>query len=429
MKKIIACIIAVILCVSSVAFAETEFSLRSGLEFGMSVEEVVACEAESGVKLGYGLFWPLLDYYDIGPDWANGLSTRYACQVEVAGIYGTSIVYRFDDSGELISVLYDFPDMKRLEKSHRGDTYNDLGDTDMYNSLYNVLMEMYGEPTVFDNYTLNFDAESYRSDYAEYLEKGALANFTPGFSHDSSNCQFEKKDIKEWVVEADGKWVEIQLLHYRLKCETKGSLSWPVGSGKATATEEIEGVDISYSVIPNELVENSVAVAEPTVEPTAEPKDFNAVALSNARLLKSYLKAPDTMVIIGNIYIIEGENEIVEGENDDIYLITYTEQDAYGVPLQETAVFQGNSYVNSLSELEKLYDKLEQEINAKGYSVGLAIQQIQIGTLLIQIQSAPQSGNLITVSGKYVADELGVTFEKAKLHSTDTFLVLKETSS
>ena len=96
---------------------------------------------------------------------------------------------------------------------------------------------------------------------------------------------------------------------------------------------------------------NIVAVAEPTVEPTAEPKDFNAIALNDARLLKSYLKAPDTMVIKDDIYIIEGE-----GKNNDISLITYTAQNAYGVPLQETAVFQGNSYVSSLSELEKMPD-------------------------------------------------------------------------
>lgn len=250
MKRLTAYIIAIFLCISTVAFAETEFSLRSGLEFGMSVEEVVACETENGVKLKYGLFWPLLEHYDIGPSWAKDLSTRYACQVKVAGVYGTSIVYRFDDSRKLVSVLYEFPYMERLEKSHRGDTYNDLGDTDMYNSLYNALTELYGDPVALIDYPSDFDAESYRSDYGEYMEKLAFVNFIPGFKVNSSNCRFEIKDTTEWIVEADGKWVEIQLLHYLLNCETKGS-------GKATATEEIEGVDISYSVIPNEWVEKA----------------------------------------------------------------------------------------------------------------------------------------------------------------------------
>ena len=153
---------------------------------------------------------------------------------------------------------------------------------------------------------------------------------------------------------------------------------------------------------------NIVAVAEPTVEPTAEPKDFNAIALNDARLLKSYLKAPDTMVIKGDIYIIEGKN-------NDISLITYTAQNAYGVPLQETAVFQGNSYVSSLSELEKMPDKLQQEIDAKRASkssdlMGLMNQRLQILALILEIQSAPLSGNFNAVSGEYIANELDVTF-------------------
>lgn len=149
---------------------------------------------------------------------------------------------------------------------------------------------------------------------------------------------------------------------------------------------------------------NSIAIAEPTTA----PKDFNAIALNDARLLKSYLKAPDTMVIKGDIYVIEGKNT-------DISLITYTAQNAYGVPLQETAVFQGNSYISSLSALEQMPDKLQQEINAKRASnssdlMGLMNQQLQIQALILEIQVAPLTGNSNTVSGEYIANELGVTF-------------------
>lgn len=153
---------------------------------------------------------------------------------------------------------------------------------------------------------------------------------------------------------------------------------------------------------------NVIAIAEPTTEPTSEPKDFDAIALSDARLLKSYLKAPDTMVINMDIYVIEGEN-------NDISLITYTAQNAYGVPLQETAVFQGNSYVGSLSELEKIADKLQQEIDAKIASKSsdlqdLMNQHLQILALIVEIQYAPLNGNFHTVSGEYIAEELGVSF-------------------
>lgn len=156
------------------------------------------------------------------------------------------------------------------------------------------------------------------------------------------------------------------------------------------------------------VVLNSIAIAESTTEPTTAPKDFNAIALSDARLLKSYLKAPDTMVIKGDIYVIEGKN-------NDISLITYTAQNSYGVPLQETVVFQGNSYVSSLSELEKMPDALQQEIDAKSASkspdlLGLMNQRLQILALIMEIQSAPLTGNFNTVSGEYIAKELGTAF-------------------
>ena len=116
---------------------------------------------------------------------------------------------------------------------------------------------------------------------------------------------------------------------------------------------------------------------ELTLNPEPDSGTMDALeelAVEDARQLKGYLKAPDTMVLKDDV-------EIINNEDAPYVLISYTEQNSYGVPLMDVAVFQGDDYLGSYDELKEISSK---DIRVEDYSDLKKAQE----DLLIQIDAA-----------------------------------------
>ena len=91
MKKIISLVLMVAMLFSLSAFAEEEeFTLHSGVKFGMTLEEVKTCEENAG--------FTFREYFD----------GSYCIEGKIAGIDESQINYYFVD-GALVQGLYTFP--------------------------------------------------------------------------------------------------------------------------------------------------------------------------------------------------------------------------------------------------------------------------------------------------------------------------------
>lgn len=92
MKKIISLILMIAILISVSAFAEGDFTLHSGVKFGMSLNEVRTCESENGFTL---------EKYLSG----NTYNTNSG---KIAGLDSSRIYYSFDGD-KLVQAKYEFP--------------------------------------------------------------------------------------------------------------------------------------------------------------------------------------------------------------------------------------------------------------------------------------------------------------------------------
>ena len=93
MKRIISCILVLIFCLTiSTCFAEERFALRCGIYFGDTKADVKSKETLKITK-----------------ETSNELVTESG---ELAGVSVEFISYRFDNSGKLISVLWNVVDSR-----------------------------------------------------------------------------------------------------------------------------------------------------------------------------------------------------------------------------------------------------------------------------------------------------------------------------
>ena len=134
------------------------------------------------------------------------------------------------------------------------------------------------------------------------------------------------------------------------------------------------------------------------------------LAIEDARQLKGYLKAPDTMILKDDV-------EIVNNEDAPYVLIRYTAQNSYGVPLMDVAVFQGNDYLGRYDELKEISSK---DIDLEDYSDLNKAQedlliQIDAATILKEInegrlQGSVMPGYVYMIDGSTVASALKIEY-------------------
>lgn len=181
MKKIV-CLMIIMLCTFSIAisFAE-EFTLRNGIKFGDSVETVKEKET-----------------LEIKNEGENEIRTASG---ELAGVNVDAIVYRFDEGGKLVSVLWEV----------LNDGRNPYFPQKKFDSLNTALIKKYGVPD-------NTDTQSF------FIIQGAAIEEMMKLAQESSLFQFSMAlgiagPVKqsEWQIESkDNQNVKIDLLYYKV---------------------------------------------------------------------------------------------------------------------------------------------------------------------------------------------------------------------
>ena len=123
LKKFMTCFLTVILVLSlmlSAASADAVFTLRNGVQFGDTTDQVRAKET-----------------LEIASSSDTSLTTTAGT---VAGIDGIKIFYYFDENGKLTEIQWELP----------SSTYSEISDNN-YNKLYNALKQKYGSPLGYSN--------------------------------------------------------------------------------------------------------------------------------------------------------------------------------------------------------------------------------------------------------------------------------------
>lgn len=145
MKKLISFILAITLALSMVAAMaeEEEFSVRNGIKFGMTPDEVKAIEAELGSPL---------KSEDSDPVYKGTDYTLDYWYVPVAGYEGTAIYYYFKDNA-LFEIVYHFNANSELSTTKDGALK-------IARDIYQGLADKYGEADE-DGSGIYYDVPSY----------------------------------------------------------------------------------------------------------------------------------------------------------------------------------------------------------------------------------------------------------------------------
>lgn len=176
MKRIISCILVLIFCLTiSTCFAEERFALRCGIYFGDTKADVKSKETLKITK-----------------ETSNELVTESG---ELAGVSVEFISYRFDNSGKLISVLWNVVDSR-----------NNIYPPILFDTLEEALTKKYGKP---DSTDINSSFLIEGAAIEEMLNDDiVLLGMLIGKSGPLQQC--------EWQIESSGNEnVKIDLLYYQ----------------------------------------------------------------------------------------------------------------------------------------------------------------------------------------------------------------------
>lgn len=173
-KKLVSGFLAMMLVATMVlsASAEDTYTLRNGVQFGDTVEQVRAKET---------LAWDEDDCNDTHLGTVDGT---------VAGISGVHIKYFFDEDGKLVEVRWELPER----------SYADSSDSD-YSTLYKAFAQKYGSPLGY-------------TDGDGYIITGRALNYIALMYvvYDMSGMYGELRDYDEWVWDfGQGEHVKIEI--------------------------------------------------------------------------------------------------------------------------------------------------------------------------------------------------------------------------
>lgn len=177
MKKNIIRLISMllVLCCATSAFAEEEFTLRSGIKFGDTIEDIVEKETT-------------LTREDDDSNWFKGT---------IAGYKDSQALFSFDDNGKLEDMCYAFDQF--------GNDYKSSSDvSDVYATLYKSVVRKYGSPlgNTGGNVELITGSAMTRMGIVVYMIGGM-----DGYDGDYL-------DYDEWIVDCTGGHVKIDLISY-----------------------------------------------------------------------------------------------------------------------------------------------------------------------------------------------------------------------
>lgn len=242
MKRIIALVVCLVLFASSVCYAETEFSLRSNLKFGMTFEDVKQCESEQDVEVC------------MCNDSEGGYSAK-ASGLTVAGNDKSSAYYAFDESGGLCSLLYDFESMSYTKYKNDEISSQQTYDLNKAESLSEKLIALYGEPTSYIDYKAIPNGITFIENELKFWVDN-FPNRAPTYYESKGDVKsgITIKGIDHWLIKMDGGYVDIQLIHYVIGYGDT-LVSFVATKSPYTRREEIEGVVLTYNYLSAETVE------------------------------------------------------------------------------------------------------------------------------------------------------------------------------
>lgn len=172
MRRYVALLLVIILLLSSFSLAE-DFTLRNGIVFGDSMEDILRKEKSLTRKSDTS-------------DWFEG---------KIAGYNGAECGFYFDDNGKLISMDYSFGSSVCSSKT---DVNN------VYETIYDSLKRKYGAPlgnTGGSCYLITGPAIDRMSLYV-YLF-GSISGYNGDYY-----------DYDEWIIEEDDYSIKIDLISY-----------------------------------------------------------------------------------------------------------------------------------------------------------------------------------------------------------------------
>lgn len=177
MKKTITCLLSMllVLCCVTPAFAEEEFTLRNGIKFGDTIEEILEKETSLTRK-------------DDDSSWFSGT---------IAGYKDSEAGFFFDDDGKLVEMAYVF--------NQFGNDYKARSDvSDVYATLYRSIVNKYGSPigNVGGTTELITGSAITRMSVMVYIFGGL-----DGYDGDYL-------DYDEWVIDCTNGHVKIDLISY-----------------------------------------------------------------------------------------------------------------------------------------------------------------------------------------------------------------------
>lgn len=165
MKRLVSLLMVFALMMISVAWAE-EFTIHSGVKFGMSVDEVIAAEKANGFHA------ELNNSGDV------------SFEGQVAGYKETNVYYQFANQS-LVSARYQF-------NANKAD--------DIFDVVQRTLTEKYGEPVAEDGYLdFKIEGESVLDFYAECASYGSC----------------DVKAFSQWVYPISNGYVDIMLIDFK----------------------------------------------------------------------------------------------------------------------------------------------------------------------------------------------------------------------
>ena len=189
MKRIFILCLVCTLLFSSFASAE-EFTLRNGIKFGDTMEEVKNKETLEIDKF--------VDKIDTSEnDTSSDDETKYPYSITtkkgtLAGISDSYIYYQFDAEKTLRNVDYCF----------KSSSYKDFVDND-YDNVNQGLRRKYGSPLGYSGGSM-------------YIFSGTAITFAAliAYLYDYIDGYGDLRDYDEWVVDADGYHVKIEQVEY-----------------------------------------------------------------------------------------------------------------------------------------------------------------------------------------------------------------------
>lgn len=183
MKKLIILLMAALLLTCSAAATEGEFTLRNGVKFGMTEDEIMQLELAAG------------DAEELTPG-SGTIVFKNREELTVAGRNEVTVVYDYDDTGAMCQMTYYF--LFSPEADYRAVSnalLKKYGPTD-YSSETNMKLPMI-DPVIEDD---NERVDTIQNPYT----KGYVSQFsfegTKSYSYRRDLRKFEMYDYNQWLI-------------------------------------------------------------------------------------------------------------------------------------------------------------------------------------------------------------------------------------